>query len=106
MAILDTQTHHSFERFVTQTEQALDAVVDTGSDQQLFIASYLHGHFSLVSAQLVTAGCFDLDELDLTLNSSLQRAFADNELEEADQHEVVALWSQLKSNAKKWQVWQ
>ena len=104
MTFLETETQHSFERFVNQTEQALGAVVDNGSDQQLFIASYLHGHFSLVTAQRVSAGCLDLHKLDQTLSSSLQRAFADNELEEADQLEVVALWSELKSNAKEWQV--
>lgn len=89
----------AFDHFVQQTEQALDAVVDTGTDQQLFIASYLHGHFSLLVAQLLQQQGYTIDRLDALVQQSLASAFAAQELEPADQQQVLALWSSLRIQA-------
>ena len=89
----------SFEQFVIQIEQSLHEVVDTGTDQQLFIASYLHGHFSLVVAQLQQHQHVGVAELDRNLQASLQSAFDNNELEASDQQQVMSLWFELKAQS-------
>lgn len=31
----------------------MDSFIDSGSDQELFVSSYIHGHFSVVAANLL-----------------------------------------------------
>lgn len=41
----------AFIDYIGQIESALDSVVDHGSDEELFIASYLQGHFAVIARQ-------------------------------------------------------
>jgi hypothetical protein len=54
----------SFEDYLEAKENYLDSFIADGSDQDLFVASYIHGHFSVVAANLVAS--FDTDDLPIT----------------------------------------
>jgi hypothetical protein len=86
---------------VQRMEQKLDKVVDTGTDEELFIASYLHGHFSLAISQALLAKQSRLQDLDVAMQESLAVAFSNQELELKDQHKVSALWQQLLHDQSK-----
>lgn len=88
-------TAESFLYTVECIEQQLHAQVDEGSDQELFISSYLLGHFSLQVANAELENDWDLGNLDTRMQTSLQQAFNNKELEAADQHQVVELWQHL-----------
>ncbi|MCY7296571.1 YfcL family protein [Alteromonas sp. a30] len=75
-----------------------DDVVDSGNDQELFIAGYLNGHFSLIASQCINAKAFTLAALDEKLQQSLDTAFDNNELEIEDQTQVRAFWSECLSS--------
>lgn len=84
-----------FNRFVDLTEEKLDEYVVSGSDEELFIASYLHGHFSLAVSQTLQSQKQSTDELNKVMQANLQSAFDNNELESSDQKKVFAMWSSL-----------
>ena len=88
-------TQSGFEQKVNVIEQNLDGVVDSGSDDDLFYASYLQGHFSVVASQLLQNNEPALNDLHAQMQTSLDKAFANNELEEHDQEQVIALWQRL-----------
>lgn len=81
--------------FIAKAEDYLDRVVDTGSDQELFISSYLQGHFAVEAAQQQLADTSSISQLDAAMQQSLQCAFDAGELEERDQQQVWALWQRL-----------
>lgn len=87
----------AFNHFVDQAEAKLDEVVVSGSDDELFIASYLHGHFSLAVSQVLQSDTICLNILNDVLLSNLNDAFANKELEQRDQHKVMALWLDIKN---------
>ncbi|TRY29624.1 YfcL family protein [Aliiglaciecola sp. M165] len=87
----------AFNHFVDQAEAKLDEVVVSGSDDELFIASYLHGHFSLAVSQVLQSDNICLNILNDVLLSNLNDAFANKELEQRDQHKVFTLWSDIKN---------
>lgn len=82
--------------FAAKVEHYLDSIVDTGTEQELFIAGYLHGHFSLVVSQIESDGNDDKQRLDSAMLNSLQQAFEQGELEQDDQQQVFALWQKLR----------
>lgn len=86
-----------FEQFVEYAESTLDAMVENGSDQELFVASYLHGHFSLVVSQVEQANTLLITALDQAMQTSLNTAFGQNELEEQDQSQVRVMWQKIVS---------
>ena len=88
---------NSFIQQSQQIEQALDSVVDHGSDDELFIASYLQGHFAVISKPLEMDEQASLSKLDEAVTKSLTDAFANNELEADDQQKVFFLWQRLVS---------
>lgn len=90
-------SEQAFNQFVDATENAFDQAVVTGSDHDLFISSYLSGHFSLVVAKALTQADYCLVSLDSAMQKSLSDAFANNELDPADQQQVFALWQQLQT---------
>ncbi|MCW8092576.1 YfcL family protein [Alteromonas sp. ASW11-130] len=83
------------ENKIEAIESQLDAVVDNGSDDELFVASYLRGHFDLVACKLLALPQADTEALDDNIRSSLQRAFTQGELELHDQQKVASLWEAL-----------
>tara|TARA_R110001632_G_scaffold8686_6_gene34462 strand:+ start:73785 stop:74093 length:309 start_codon:yes stop_codon:yes gene_type:complete len=93
-------TKQAFDDFVDSTQAYLDSVVIDGSDQELFIASYLTGHFSLVGSNALGLDDFSLDTLNTYMLKSLENAYAKNEVLGQDQIEVSALWEKLFSRAE------
>lgn len=83
---------------VAQLESKLDDVVNHGSDEQLFIASYLQGHVAVVAKPMEIEATADLQQLDSALMTSLNQAFENKELEPEDQAKVLSLWRELKDS--------
>ena len=84
-----------FEQFLQKADAAFEQVVNSGTDQELFIASYLQGHFDLVVSQALQQQQANLSALDELMQQSLSQAFANKELEQNDQQQVLAFWQQL-----------
>ncbi|MAI65850.1 MAG: hypothetical protein CL600_13430 [Alteromonas sp.] len=80
---------------IAKIEAALDDVVNHGDDDELFIASYLQGHFAVESRQLEMQENATMEQLNDNMTESLNRAFSNNELEQADAKLVSALWARL-----------
>ena len=85
-------------RFIEQTDKMqahLDSFIADGSDHELFIASYLHGHFDVAVAnveKLIEQGEQNpISMLDSMLKDQLQRAFDNNELSDRDAQQVTEL---------------
>lgn len=87
------QSNSEFEISVGKIQAYMDSMVDEGSDQELFIAGYLSGHFSLVVSQCQLNEQENLETLNTTMRSSLENAFADNELELDDQKDALDFWT-------------
>lgn len=81
-------------------EAALDDVVNYGTDEELFIASYLQGHFAVEAKLLEMNPSASLSLLDNKMHESLDNAFSNNELEPSDAAQVRALWQRLLDMAK------
>ncbi|MDO6695332.1 YfcL family protein [Aliiglaciecola sp. 3_MG-2023] len=92
-------SYQQLEEFIQQAESQLDAVVETGTDDELFIAGYLHGHFSLVVSQALISEQANIKTLNKLLTENLDSAFAQKELEPEDQQKVILLWQSLINNA-------
>jgi|GEM_PF-177838 len=84
-----------FDDFVDATQAYLDGVVVHGNDQELFIASYLTGHFSLVGSNALGLDDYSLAALNRYMLESLEKAYANNEVQGQDQVQVSALWQRL-----------
>ncbi|APD94560.1 hypothetical protein BM523_11395 [Alteromonas mediterranea] len=82
-------------RAIAEIEASLDDVVNHGSDDELFIASYLQGHFAVEARQLEMREDASLELLNEKMLSSLDSAFKNNELESEDAKQVKALWARL-----------
>jgi hypothetical protein len=75
-------------------------IVEQGSDHALFIAGYLQGHYFIVLAQAQLAETSSdshtsLGDFKARMHSNVNKAFANHELESADQHAVSDLIEQL-----------
>lgn len=84
--------------FIQKTEDYLDQVVGHGNDQELFIASYLQGHFAVVAGQSQVRQMTQIRQLNELMSSSLDAAFDNNELADDDQQQVLNLWQVLLAN--------
>lgn len=93
------QADATFIAAVTHIEQALDSVVDHGSDDELFIASYLQGHFAVISRPMEVDPQASVAQLDAAVTASLDDAFANRELEPEDANQVRQLWQDLVANS-------
>ena len=80
---------------IAKIEASLDDVVNHGSDDELFIASYLQGHFAVEARQLEMHADASLALLDEKMMDSLNSAFNNKELEGDDAAQVKQLWSRL-----------
>jgi hypothetical protein len=83
--------------FIQKTERYLDQVVGHGNDQELFIASYLQGHFAVVAGQSQVQQMTQVEQLSELMRVSLDYAFNNNELVEDDQQQVLNLWQTLQT---------
>ena len=91
------QKPHELTLFIRKTERYLDEVVEHGNDQQLFIASYLQGHFAVVAGQSQVKQMTQVEQLAGLMDTSLTAAFDNNELVADDQQQVLSLWQTLQS---------
>jgi DNA-binding phage protein len=90
--VLYQENQSDLMSFIARVEQFLDQVVNTGSDQELFIASYLQGHFAVMAGQSQVQNMQSVAQLDGLMQQSLTRAFDSQELDPEDQKQVKALW--------------
>lgn len=105
MSGLNNQFISQYNQYLEVKEAFLDSFIDTGSDQDLFIASYIHGHFSVVAANLLNTinetsykSCDLLQYQErtmLTLGRSIELAIANNELSKTDAVDVKAMLEAL-----------
>lgn len=83
--------------FVSAVADYFDQMIPTASDDQLFAAGYLRGHFDLAVGTLeVAAQPFNQQDVVVQVSSSLEQAIANGELNADDQQLVGALWQQLQ----------
>ena len=94
----NSSTDLDFVTYLDKIENRLNTVVETGDDNELFIASYFHGHFSLAASQVNPEHPDPHHALDVILTDNLRDAFTHGELAEPDQVLVWALWDGCKSN--------
>lgn len=85
----------TFESLLDEMQLQFDSVVDSGTDQELFISGYLSGHFTLVASQCCLNGLTTLKQLNEQMLLSLQTAFSNGELESDDQQQVLVFWQRL-----------
>jgi|TARA_R110002111_G_scaffold20353_2_gene48701 hypothetical protein len=95
---LSNQQPNELTLFIQKTEDYLDQVVENGNDQELFIASYLQGHFAVAAGQSQVRHMTQVRQLDELMNTSLDAAFDNNELAVDDQQQVLSLWQILLAN--------
>ena len=92
----DVYSSDDFGRFVDAMEASFDSFVEHGSDQELFLAGYLHGHFSLVVSEAELATDFSVDNLQVRMQASLSEAYQKKELSTDDQQQandmLLDLW--------------
>lgn len=92
------QSPNELTVFIKKTEKYLDQVVEHGSDQELFIASYLQGHFAVAAGQSQVKNMTQITQLNDLMEVSLDAAFDNNELDPTDQNQVLKLWQVLLVN--------
>ncbi len=90
----------AFIEQIGQIEDALDGVVDYGDDDELFIASYLQGHFAVIARQQEMESDATLTTLNDAILGSLNAAFENKELDDSDQQKVMSLWQRLLEQAQ------
>lgn len=105
MSGANNQLIPQYHQYLDMKEAFLDAFIDKGSDHDLFIASYIHGHFSVVAANLLNAinessdQPFDLlqyqEQTALTLRQSINTAIKNNELSKTDATDVKVMLEAL-----------
>lgn len=87
----------SLNTYFDAKEAFLDKFIDTGSDHELFVASYIHGHFSVVAAKTMQEihafseaeqAIFYFTEL---LQTSIAKAINDGELSAQDAKDVTSM---------------
>jgi hypothetical protein len=89
------QQQNELTSFIHKTECYLDQVVQHGNDQELFIASYLQGHFAVQAGQSQVQKMTQVKQLAELMDTSLTAAFSHNELIADDQQQVLGLWQIL-----------
>lgn len=92
MALTDILSEQDFAAYVDKVQALFDSMVEEGSDQELFISGYLNGHFSLIASVCFNAQELSLAALDNRMQESLQTAFDNEELQKADQADVMTFW--------------
>ena len=93
---LSKQQQNELTTFIQKTERYLDNVVEHGDDQELFIASYLQGHFAVVAGQSQVQQMTQVTQLAELMDTSLSSAFSNQELIADDQQQVAILWQILQ----------
>jgi hypothetical protein len=86
------------EQYLDAKECFLDQFIDQGSDHALFVSSYIHGHFSVVAANMPhnieNVDKFTRD-FNTRLHDTIERAIADKELSEDDADAVLNMLAKM-----------
>ena len=86
------------EQYIDTVADFFDGLIPQATDDQLFAAGYLRGHFDLAVGSLeVEAEPFDKPQLCLWVEQSLAKAIAGGELTRDDQAHVEQLWQQVQA---------
>ena len=98
---VNNQLISEYHQYLDTKEAFLDSYIDTGSDHELFIASYIHGHFSVIAANMLNAmnepknKTITLiewqEQTQLMLVGSIDKAILNNELANADANDVLIM---------------
>ncbi len=86
---------NNIEDVILKIESALDEFIDSGTEEELFLSGYLHGHFSLAVSQALQQQSVTPKNLIREVTTSLELAFENNELEFEDQQKVYDMWNKL-----------
>jgi hypothetical protein len=89
------------EAYLEAKERFLDQFIDHGSEHALFVSSYIHGHFSVVAANMPHT-LVNLDEFTSTfkarLYSTVEQAIANKELSSDDANAVLEMLGAMFEN--------
>ncbi|MFW8590087.1 YfcL family protein [Glaciecola sp. 2405UD65-10] len=92
-------SYSNIEQYLVSKESFLDAFIDTGTEHDLFVSSYIHGHFSVQAAQLAvdeTQSTVSLIEsFEQSLQASIFGAIENNELSPSDAQDVRVMLKAL-----------
>ncbi|MDX1538409.1 YfcL family protein [Arsukibacterium sp.] len=84
-------------QFIDSVADYFDSLIPQATDDQLFAAGYLRGHFDLAVGSLeVSAEPFDKPQLCHWVEQSLAKAIAGGELTADDEQHVQQLWQQVQ----------
>lgn len=93
------------ERYLDEKEAMLDVHIDAECDHALFIASYIHGHFSVIAANVMHSVQSPQNQgvtlkqwhcqVQNMLTGSINDAIANNELAQEDAKDVVNMTNML-----------
>ncbi|TDF39829.1 hypothetical protein EYS14_10055 [Alteromonadaceae bacterium M269] len=84
-----------FEQAVEQCQLKFDSYVESGTDEELFLSSYLCGHFDLVVGQAFINNQYSLEQLNTALLDSLKSAFEDDNMSAGEREQLLDLWQGL-----------
>ncbi|MAA96502.1 MULTISPECIES: YfcL family protein [unclassified Arsukibacterium] len=86
------------EQYIDTVADFFDGLIPQATDDQLFAAGYLRGHFDLAVGSLeVAAEPFNKPQLCIWVEQSLAKAIASGELASDDQAHVEQLWQQVQA---------
>ncbi|MFN3901825.1 MAG: YfcL family protein [Alishewanella aestuarii] len=92
--------HGNTEYFIARAAEFFDQLVPVATDDELFAAGYLRGHVDLAVGTLqLTEQPFSVATLLQQVNSSLQQAIAQGELNATDELLVQDIWQRLQQAA-------
>ncbi|MFN3709300.1 MAG: YfcL family protein [Alishewanella aestuarii] len=92
--------HGNTEYFIARAAEFFDQLVPVATDDELFAAGYLRGHVDLAVGTLqLSEQPFSVATLLQQVNSSLQQAIAQGELNAADELLVQDIWQRLQQAA-------
>jgi hypothetical protein len=91
-------TLDKFEKAVDRCQELFDTFVDQGTDEELFISSYLSGHFDLIVGQAFIKKNYAFFDLDRSIINSLEAGFETDNLTADEQEKALQLWHRLSSN--------
>jgi|GEM_PF-1671242 len=99
------------EAYFQVKEAYLDSFIDNGSEQELFASSYIHGHFSVIAANVMRSLNSStsqhspndtkqmlsetLQTFEQLLKKSINTAITENELARDDANDVVYMLEKL-----------
>ncbi len=95
----------NLDTFLDELEEYLDSFIHSGTDHDLFISSYIHGHFSVVAVRLIKAfetvdeSLYDEKYRLVEMASQINEFFESTEFTESHQIERAQIESaQIESN--------